>query len=96
MGTKTTPPYANIFMGRHEETIREAFIWAIPFWKRFINDILLIFLGTNKQLQSMKDFMNNLHPTIRFTFEHCTQGISFLDMKVHVGVDHKLSTTLYR
>ena len=39
MGTKATPPYANLFMGHHEETIREAFIWAIPFWKRFIDDI---------------------------------------------------------
>ena len=90
------PPYANLFMGRHEETIREAFIWAIPFWKRFIDDIFLIFLGTTEQLQSMKDFMNNLHPTIKFTFEHSTHEISFLDMKILIGTDRKLSTTLYR
>ena len=96
MGTKAAPPYANLFMGCHEETIQEAFIWAIPFWKRFIDDIFLIFLGTTKQLQSMKDFMNNLHPTIKFTFEHSTQEISFLDMKIHIGTDRKLSTTLYR
>ena len=96
MGTKAAPPYTNLFMGRHEETIREAFIWAIPFWKRFIDDIFLIFIGTTKQLQSMKDFMNNLHPTIKFTFEHSTQEISFLDTKIHIGADRKLSTTLYR
>ena len=46
MGTKAAPPYAKLFMGRHEETIWEAFIWAILFWKRFIDDIFLIFLGT--------------------------------------------------
>ena len=34
MGTKAAPPYANLFMGRHEETIWEAFIWAILFWKK--------------------------------------------------------------
>ena len=79
-----------------QETIREAFIWAILFWKRFIDDIFLIFIGTTKQLQSMKDFMNNLHPTIKFTFDHSTQEISFLDMKIHIGADRKLSTTLYR
>ena len=39
----------------------------------------------------MKDFMKNLHPTIKFT-----QEISFLDMKIHIGADHRLSTTLYR
>ena len=94
--TKDARPYANLFMGGHEETIRKAFIWEIPFWKRFIDDIFLIFLGTTKQIQSMKDFMNNLHPTIKFTFEHSTQEIFFLDKKIHVRTDTKLSTTLYR
>ena len=96
MGTKAAPPYANLGMGRHEETIWETFIWAIPFWKRFIDNIFLIFIGTTKQFRSMKDFMNNLHPTIKFTFEHSTQEISFLDMKIHIGADRKLSTTQYR
>ena len=73
MGTKAAPPYANLFMGRHKETILEAFIWAILFWKRFIDDILLIFLGTNNQLQSLQDFMKHLHPAIKFTFQHSTQ-----------------------
>ena len=96
MLTKAAPPYANLFMGHHKETIPEAFIWAIPFWKRFIDEVFLIFVGTTKQLQSMKDFMTNLHPTIKFTFEHSTQEISFLDMKIHIGADCRLSTTLYR
>ena len=43
MGSKAAPPFANLFMGRHEETIWETFIWAIAFWKRFIDEI---FLGT--------------------------------------------------
>ena len=90
------PPYANLFVGRHEETIGEAFIWAISFWKRFIDNIFLIFLGTTEQLQSMKEFMSNLHLAIKFTFEHSTQEISFLDMKIHTGADRRLSTTLYR
>ena len=94
--TKATPPYTNIFMDYHEETIQEAFIQAILFWKRFIDDICLILLGTTNQLQSIEDFMNNLQPTVKFTFEHSTQGISFLDMKIHIGAPHKLSATLQR
>ena len=94
MGTKAALPYANHFMDHHEETIRETFIWAIPFWKRSIDDIFLIFIGTTKQLQSINDFMNNLHPTIKITFEHSTQEICFLHMKIHIGADCKLSTTL--
>ena len=83
-------------MGRHEETIQEAFIWAIPFWKRFIDDIFLIFLDTNSQLQPLQNFMNHLHPKIKLTFQHPTQQIFFLDMTILIRVDHKLSTTLYR
>ena len=30
MGTKASPLYSNLFMGRHDEIIRKAFIWAIP------------------------------------------------------------------
>ena len=96
MGIKAAPPYANLFMGGHKETIREAFIWAISFWKSFIDDIFLIFLGTISQLQSLQEFMNHLHPTIKFTFQHSTQQTSFLDMTVLNRADHKLSTTLYR
>ena len=42
MRTKAAPPYINLVMGRREKTIREAFIWTILFWKRFIDDIFLI------------------------------------------------------
>ena len=84
MGTKAGPPNSNLFMDRHKETTREAFIWAITFWKRFIDDIFMIFLGTTKQLQSTNDFMKNLNPTIKFTFEHSTQEIPFLDIKIHI------------
>ena len=48
MGTRAATPYTNLFMGRHEETIREAFIWVISHWKRFIDYICLIFLDTTE------------------------------------------------
>ena len=89
---KATPPYANLFMGGHEETTWEAFVWEIPLWKRFIDDISLIFLGTIEQLQSMSDFMSKLNPTIKFTIEHSIRQISFLDIKIHMGADHSQQT----
>ena len=94
--TNASPPYSNLFLGHHDEIIRKAFIWAIPFWKRFIDGIFLIFLDITKQLQSMKDFITNLQLTIKFTFQHSTQEISFLDMKIHIGADCELSTTLQK
>ena len=94
-GNQGCPTICQPLHGPSRRNHREAFLWAIPFWKRFIDDIFLIFIGTTEQLQSMKDFMNNLHPTIKFTFEHSTQEISFLEMKIRIGADCKLSTTLY-
>ena len=96
MGTKAAPPYSNLFIGRHKETICEVFIWAFLFWKTFIDDIFMIFLGTTNQLQSLQDFMNHSHRTIMFTFQHSTQQIFLLDMNIHIRVDRKLFTTLYR
>ena len=83
-------------MDCYKETIDEAFIWSILIWERFIDDIFLIFLGTISQLQPLQDFMNHLHPTIKFTFQHSTQHISFLDMKIQIRADCKLSIILYR
>ena len=96
MGTKAAPSYANLLMGRYEETICEIFIWAILFWKRFIDNIFLIFLGTTTQLSTLHDFTKHLHPTIKFAFQHSSQQISFLDMKIQIGADCKLFPTLYK
>ena len=35
-------------------------------------------------------------PRMKFTFEDSAQEISLLDMKIYIGTDHKLSTTLNR
>ena len=83
-------------MDHHEQTTQEAFIWAIIFWIRFIDNIFTTFLGTINQPQSLEDFMNHLQPTIKFTFQHYTQKISFLEIKIHIRADHKLFTTLYK
>lgn len=56
----------------------------------------LLFLRTTDQFQYLKDFMNNLQSAVNFIFEHCTQQISFLDMKIHIRGNGKPSTTLRR
>lgn len=96
MGTKMAPPYSNCFMGRQEEKIRENFISLLLFWKRFIDDIFFIFLGTFEELNTLKDFMNNLHPTIKFTFTQSLEKISFLDLMIYKTPDHHLATTIFR
>ena len=59
--------------------------------RRFMDDTFMIFPVITKQVQSMNYFMKNLHSTIKFTFKHSTQEMLFLDMKIHIRTDCKLS-----
>ena len=40
--------------------------------------------------------MNQIHPTIKFTFESSSTDIPFLDTRVYIDKDRKLRTTLYK
>ena len=64
MGTRMASPYGNLFMSKEERTIILTFLNLNYFWKRFIDDIFFIFLGSHSQLKSLMTFMN----TIKFTF----------------------------
>ena len=64
MGTRMASPYANLFMSKEERTTILTFLNLNYFWKRFIDDIFFIFLGSHSQLKSLMTFMN----TIKFTF----------------------------
>ena len=75
MGAKTALPRANLFMDHETKTILKVFLWTIFFRKRFMGNIFLIFLGPTNQLQSIRDFMSHLYPTIKFTIEHFIQEI---------------------
>ncbi|XP_065671979.1 uncharacterized protein LOC136089818 [Hydra vulgaris] len=68
MGTRMAPPYANIFMGELDQKIVEKYKNNIVLYKRFIDDVLIIFRGTSNELEEAKIFMNKLHRNITFTF----------------------------
>ena len=65
MGTSMPPPpspYANLFMGKEKCTIVLTFLHLIYFWKRFLDDIFFIFLGSHFQLQiHIHLFRTNCH-----------------------------------
>ena len=87
MGTRMGPPYANLFMGKEERTTILTFIHLIHFWKRIIDDIFIIFLGSHFQLKSLMTFMNTISPK---------QTVTFLDVKIYLSENRKLKTKLYR
>ena len=48
MGTKMAPAYANLFMGRLEAQLINQAPESIHTWKRFIDDIFIIWTGTTE------------------------------------------------
>lgn len=101
MGTRSAPSIANIFMANIEEKI----LMQAPgvnlifkkFWRRFIDDVFLIWTGTEEELITFLDFINTLHPTIKFTstYDFETRTVPFLDTSIKID-DGKITSDLYR
>jgi hypothetical protein len=97
MGTRAAPTFANIFMSKIDKLILDASNSCILFFKRFIDDIFLLWTGTESQFLTFMDEINSLHPTIKFTQNYNLENKStvFLDTTVSIK-DNKIVTDLYR
>jgi hypothetical protein len=85
MGTKMAPAYANLFMGSIESTLQNIDHENIHIWKRYIDDIFVIWLGSHEQLTTFITLINQVHPTIKFTYEYSDTELTFLDVTVYKG-----------
>ena len=76
MGTPCAVSYANIFMSKIDSLLtdlgKSVNNNVSPFlaFKRFIDDIFLIFCGNVEQLELFLSQINQIHPTIKFTAQY--------------------------
>ena len=63
-------------------------------WWRYIDDILMIWAHSVDDLHTFTAFLNNIHPTIKFTSNYSFTSIPFLDVKVSLS-NGKITTDLY-
>ncbi|OCU00122.1 hypothetical protein XELAEV_18005907mg [Xenopus laevis] len=82
MGASVAPSFANIFVHNLEE-------------KRFVDDILLLWNGTQELLLEMVNEANSCHKTVKFTVEVSDIEIIFLDVNLVIN-EGKILTKLYR
>lgn len=79
--------------------IESSFLSTYPtspaFYKRYLDDIFLIWTGTEEQLIKFIDAFNNVHKNISFTHTYSRTEINFLDVNVRVE-GGKLITSVYR
>ena len=94
MGTKMAPAYANLFMGRLEPQLISHAAKHIHTWKRFIDDIFIIWTGTTEEFEQFMIHLNQIHPTIKFTHEVSENELTFLDITLYKGDRFKSTNTL--
>ena len=93
-GIKLAPPYACLGMGKFE---KEAFknensqLHRIKLWKRFIDDVLMIFEGSKEECESFVNWLNSMYPgVIKFKYEFSKE----MDLKI-ILENGKIETNLY-
>ena len=84
MGTKMAPAYGNLFMGKLEEHLYLA-QKHIHTWKRFIDDIFIIWTGTKSEFEQYMHTINQIHQTIKFAHEISDTQLTFLDVTLYKG-----------
>ncbi len=85
MGTKMAPSYANIFMGKLEETFLQPRSHHPGLWRRSIDDILLVWTHPEEELAKMLTDLNSFHSTIKFTWTASNTSVNFLDLTLYKG-----------
>ena len=102
IGTRAAPTFAGIFMGDLEEKMLSS--WEAldsdsqpEDWMRFIDDILFWWNGTPGDLLIFLNYVNNIHPAIKFTFEFAfsTRSVVFLDLRIWVDDNGVVQTDLH-
>lgn len=94
MGTKMAPAYANLFMADLEENLLSNYHTKPIIWKRYIDDVLCVWPGTPQDLEKFIEYLNEMHPTIKFTYECSDKSVDFLDLTIYRGDRYKTSQHL--
>ena len=94
MGTKMAPSYANLFLAKFEtDALSHAPHQPHTSW-RYIDDIFMIWTHTEQDLLSFTSYLSSIHPTLKFTSNHCSKSLPFLDVNVVLN-NGKMETDLY-
>ncbi|OCT93721.1 hypothetical protein XELAEV_18011398mg [Xenopus laevis] len=101
MGSSCAPSYANLYLGWWErnfvfnEDLIE-YTQNISLWLRYIDDVVVIWSGTQESFKEFVDKLNTNTINLRVTSEINKDTINFLDIRIYRGPENELKTTVYR
>ena len=96
MGTPMAPTISSLFMGWLEERLlnNSPVPINLVFWRRFLDDIFLLWTGTDEEWELFFNYINNFHAIIKFTSQVSSSEIPFLDLLTKL-LNGYLHTDLY-
>ena len=75
IGTKFAPSYAIIALGDFEEKALQGSDLKPWLWWRYIDDIFMVWEHGEDNLLKFIEYLNNFHPTIKFTYKYSRDSI---------------------
>ena len=95
MGTRVAPNFANIFMSDFEDKHIYSYHKQPLVWLKFIDDIFFIWEDGQESLDVFLKHLNQVHNSIKFTYETSRERVNFLDTWIQVNKEGKIDTDLY-
>ncbi|XP_029473189.1 extracellular calcium-sensing receptor-like [Rhinatrema bivittatum] len=97
MGAAMAPDVANLFVTAFESQYIYQNQWSaqIKHWKRYIDDVFIIWQGSVASLLEFHLWLNNLNSCLKFTINYDQHQVAYLDILVTRSSD-SIITTLYR
>lgn len=98
IGSAISPILADVHMEDIETDFLNAYHNNISLYVRYVDDTFLLWNGTNTKFKSFFEYINGLHPTIKFTSEWETAegSLNFLDLHVQRNPGSHFTTNIYR
>ncbi|MEE6513472.1 hypothetical protein FKM82_021137 [Ascaphus truei] len=100
MGTSFAPSYANLFMGwwemSHVFGDSNPFRRHVVFYKRYIDDLILIWSGVEEDLLMFFEYLADNTLNLKFTHTYNKNQIYFLDLNLYVDMEYKIQSDIYR
>ena len=82
MGTPCAPQLANLYLDMLEKKLPIDLIRLNLLWKRYIDDIIVIWSGDLETFSKFQTFYSNLAPTIKINWSINEKTAEFLDLKI--------------
>lgn len=97
MGSKASPAICDVVFGAMEDQITELGGQNLKIWKRFRDDVFLVWTGTEEQYIDFAEKANKISKIFQFTQEHSEKEIQMLDLTIMVDPTNpgKLASKIY-